>query len=146
MEVVELSSVVVHPPPDLNDGPSHASVAYATMPNGSVIIVTGGSDGKVLLRDARTPDVVLASHTEPSPIAAIAIDVESSSIAIASDTKTKLLDLTTLDVKGVVGSESLPPRALAFSAKGSKLASGGDFSNITMTTVSSSPPLLPHQL
>ena len=138
MESVELSSVVAHPSNNSNEEPGHASVAYASMQNGRIFIVTGGADGKVSLREAQFPDIVVATHSEPNPIEAIAVDVESSSIAIASDTKIKLLDLTTLAVKGVVGSESLPPRALAFSSKGSKLASGGDFTGITITTVSPS--------
>ena len=143
ISIVELNSVPAHENSNELNEPAHASVAYAALPDGRAFIVTGGADGKVSLRDARAPDSILATHSEPNPIEAIAVDIESSVIAIATDTKTKLLDLATLTVKGVVGSEALPPRALAFSPKGFKLASGGDFSGITVTTVSPSSLLPP---
>ncbi|GAX80265.1 hypothetical protein CEUSTIGMA_g7703.t1 [Chlamydomonas eustigma] len=112
-----------------------ASLEYVTLTTGTISLLSAGSDGKITLRDADSLGET-HSYSAGEPVNCIASHSKSNCLAIGVDNKAVLLNLSTLEFKKQVSSEALPVRALAISPDGSRLAVGGDFSDIRLVPLS----------
>ena len=74
-------------------GPGRCSVAYTFIEGQGLRLATAGADGKVVLRDADSPDHVIATHDAGQPVECIAVDPLASGakfVAVGVDLKTQV--------------------------------------------------------
>ena len=64
-------------------------MAFVEVQGKGLCCVTGGADGKVVLRDADS-NTVLATHTEAEPIESLSVDSKARCIAIGVDIRTQV--------------------------------------------------------
>ena len=74
-------------------GPGRTSVAFVEIKGKGLCLVSGGADGKVVLRGADRPHAaIFATHKEPDPIECLSVDPRGGSIAVGVDNKAQVGD------------------------------------------------------